>query len=198
MLAVEDTLFLRACLRSRSTNGHDVFSCLWSGQEGDLGRKTNVGCCSECVALVQLPSVTVCLSQSTNVTAYWKITESPIRQLTATTFWLFQGIHGNITGIVKLQKMWMQRLKNDTAESRSIITSRKVQVESRGSVAGLCGPWPRRGSRWPLVPGHSDTPRWCIWSPWITPPPGRASGPDLLNNKTQTNVSLLSCNPLTT
>lgn len=79
----------------------------------------------------------------------------------------------------------------DKAEERSL-TSRRARAESRGSAEAPCGPWPQRGSRWPLVPGHSGTPRWCTWYPWITPPPGRASGPDLLNNDRQKNVPLVS------
>lgn len=75
---------------------------------------------------------------------------------------------------------------NETAAHRCV-TLRRVQVESRGSVAGLCGLWPQRDSRSPLVPGHWDTPHWCTWCRWITPPPEHASGPDLENNYTQAN-----------
>lgn len=60
-----------------------------------------------------------------------------------------------------------------------LLTSKRVQVESRGSAAELYEPWLQRDSRWRLVPDHSDTRRWCIWSLWIVPPPGRASGPNL-------------------
>ncbi len=112
------------------------------------------------------------------------------RLVIASIIWPFQGINNvNTTGGVSTALDECVCLK--TAEDGSI-TSRRVQVENRGSGAGLCGPWLQRDSHWPLVPGHSDTPRWYTWCPWITPPPGRASGPDLLNNYTQTNVGLIA------
>lgn len=65
------------------------------------------------------------------------------RLVIASIIWPFQGIKNvNTTGGFKAAEdvsTALDECLKDTAEDRSI-TSRRVQVESRGSGAGLCGP----------------------------------------------------------